>query len=329
LKKTSKNKYAIGRGYELPYGWKVSYDEERDKRYGYGMASDWAYKQYGILSITTELWKPEQNIKGFPRFEGESARQQAERALLKYQDEKHGGRLFIPWQKFRHPELGEGEVGGWIPKYRGNALPGEPLLDVCDKHWRFELFRAGLLPEVTITEAKARVLYSADSAGEAGVSMSGDAVTIRRGKGKGRYRIVEVSATIENKGKLATHVARGAGLPGNREDAVRLIGDRDKISYLQGTPYQRLGVLEGAMKIPGYAGGPDAVEREAPERMRFVPPGPPMPGRRRPEAGPAEVKRGGAKRQVKWLIGVEGNPPLKLVVTSQKGGTSIKSVEVR
>ncbi|MDH4270453.1 MAG: M14 family metallopeptidase [Candidatus Aminicenantes bacterium] len=330
LKKTSKNKYAASRGYELPFGWKVSYDEAGDRRYGYGMATDWAYMQYGIYSITTELWNPQQNIKDFPRFEGEGARQERERALLKYQDEKYGGKLFIPWQKFRHPELGEGEIGGWIPKYRGNALPGEPLADVCDKHWRFELFRAGLLPEVVITEAKARVLYSANSASEAGASLSGDEITIKKGKGKGRYRIIEVTATIENKGPLATHVARGAQLPGNREDVVWLIGDRAKISYLQGTPYQRLGVIDGAMKIPGYVGGgPDSVDRQTTERMMFMPPGYPMPGRRRAEAGPTELKEGGAKRQVKWLVAIEGSPPLKLVLSSQKGGTSVKSLEVQ
>ena len=330
LKETSKNKYAAARGYELPYGWKVSYNEERDRRYGYGMASDWAYMQYGVYSITTELWNPGQNIKDFPRFEGESARQERERALLKYQDEKYGGKLFIPWRKFRHPELGEGEVGGWIAKYRGNALPGEPLMDVCEKHWTFEKFRAGLLPEVVITEAKARVLYSTGRANEALASQSADAVTIKKGKGKGSYRVVEVSATIENKGPLATHVARGAELPGNREDVVWLVGEREKISFLQGTPFQRLGVLEGAMKIPGYAGGrPEAVQRETPQMRMFMPPGYPMPARWRSEAGPTEVKEGGAKRQVKWLIAIEGNPPLKLVLSSQKGGTSVKSLEVQ
>ena len=330
LKGTSKNKYAVARGYELPYGWKVSYNEERDRRYGYGMASDWAYMQYGIYSITTELWNPQQNIKDFPRFEGENARQERERALLKHQDEKYGGKLFIRWRKFHHPELGEGEVGGWIPKYRGNALPGEPLMDVCEKHWMFEKYRAGLLPEVVITEAKARVLYSAGRANEALASQNADAVTIKKGKGKGSFRVVEVSATIENKGPLATHVARGAELPGNREDVIWLVGEREKISFLQGTPFQRLGVLEGAMKIPGYAGGrPEAIQRETPQMRMFMPPGYPMPGRRRSAAGPTEVKEGGAKRQVKWLVAVEGNSPLKLVLSSQKGGTSVKKLDVQ
>jgi hypothetical protein len=294
------------------------------------MASDWAYLQYGIYSITTELWNPRQNIKDFPRPEGEGDRREQERALLKYQDAKYGGRLFLPWRKFRHPELGEGEIGGWHPKFRGNAPPGDALLDVCEIHWRFELFRAGLLPEVVITEAEARVLYSADSAHDAGASLSGSQVTIKKGKGKGRFRVVEVSATIENKGPLATQVARGAELPGNREDVVWLIADRDKVDFLQGTPFQRLGVLEGAMKIPGYAGGgPEAGRAEAPRMMRFMPPGFPQPGARRQETGPAEVREGGAKRRVKWLVAVEGSPSFKVVVSSQKGGTAVKSLDVR
>ncbi|MEE9501980.1 MAG: M14 family zinc carboxypeptidase, partial [Candidatus Aminicenantaceae bacterium] len=332
LKKTSKNKYAIARGYELPRGWRVSYNEARDRRYGYGMASDWAYLQYGMYSITTELWNPQKDIKDFPQFTGEDARIKVQRALLKYQDEKYGGKLFVPWKKFKHPELGEGEIGGWKPKYRSNALPGEPLLDVCEKHWQFELFRAGLQPEVVITDAKARVLYTVNKANNAVASQKGDQVSIKKGKSMGTYKIVEVNVTIENKGKLATHVARGAQLAGNREDVVWLIGDRDKITYLQGTPFQKLGVIEGTMRIPGDSGRGAARPPQQPQmrRMpRFIPPGFPMRRMRRQRLQPTEVKSGGTKRKVKWLVAVEGDTPLKVVVTSQKGGTKVKNLSIQ
>ncbi|NIQ17876.1 MAG: hypothetical protein GTN43_03645, partial [Candidatus Aenigmarchaeota archaeon] len=74
LKETSKNKYAIARGYEFPRGWRVSYREDRDQRYSYGMAGDWMYKQLGIYALTTELWNPRNDIKDFPKFEGPEAR---------------------------------------------------------------------------------------------------------------------------------------------------------------------------------------------------------------------------------------------------------------
>lgn len=332
LKKTSKNKYAIARGYELPRGWRVSYNEASDRRYGYGMSADWAYMQYGMYSITTELWNPQRDIKDFPQFAGEDARIKVQRALLKYQDEKYGGKLFIPWKKFKHPELGEGEIGGWIPKYRSNALPGEPLLNVCEKHWQFEFFRAGLQPEVVITDAKARVLFTANRTNDAVASQRGDQVTIKKGKSKGMYKIVEVTATIENKGKLSTHVARGAQLAGNREDIVWLIGDRDKIAHLQGTAFQNLGVIEGTMRIPGYSRRPSAAPPQQPgmQRMpRFIPPGFPTMRRRGPMVQPTEVKSGGTQRRVTWLIAVEGDTPLEIVVTSQKGGTKVKNLSIQ
>jgi hypothetical protein len=335
LKKSSKNKYAIARGYELPRGWKVSYNEARDRRYSYGMATDWAYLQYGIYSITTELWNSRKDIKGMPELKGEDARVKLERALLKYQDEKFGGKLFVPWKKFKHPDLGEGEIGGWIPKYRGNALPGEPLLNVCEMHWQFELFRAGLMPAIEITDAKARVLYTTNSARGTVVSQKVDQVTIKKGKSKGKYRVVEVTATIENKGKLATHVARGTQLAGNREDVVWLIGDPDKVTYLQGTPFQKMGVLEGIIKIPGYsakAAPAPQQEQRSPymgRMWRFMSQYYPRPRRPQQRPVPTQVKGKGPKRTVKWLVAIEDNAPLKIVVTSQKGGTKVKNLSIQ
>jgi hypothetical protein len=345
LRKTSKNKYAIERGYELPFGWKVSYDETNDRRYGFGMTTDWDFLQLGAWSITTELWNPAKDIPGLTRVAGgggtgadaeggspAAARLALDRALLKHQDEKYGGKLFVRWKPFKHPELGDGEIGGWNPKYVSNAWPGEPLAGVCDKHYRFEMIRAGLMPDVAIVEAKARLLYTSESASEATAAVAGGEVRIKKGGAKGKYRIIEVTAVVENKGPLATHTARGSALRGNREDVVWLVGARDKVTFLQGTPYQRLGVLDGAMKVPGPAGGGS-------ERVRGTGPGapaeeyspqpPPQFQRRGGPPGPTQVRQGGARREVRWLVAVEGDSPLKIVVSSQKGGTKAVDVKVQ
>ncbi len=39
-------------------------------------------------------------------------------------------------------------------------------------------------------------------------------------------------------------------------------------------------------------------------------------------------KKGKNKAEVKWLVKVKGNSPLKIVATSQKGGTAVKLVEI-
>ena len=327
LQKTSKNKYAIQRGYVLPRGWKVSYNEDRDTRYSYGMATDYMYKQYGAYGLTTELWNSSKDFKGIPKFEGRDARVNIERAALKYQDDKFNGKFFIPWKSYKHPDLGQGEIGGWISKYWGsNAFPGETLIGVCDTHWQFELFRAKLLPEVVITETNTKIIYSSDNASDAKAFAIEQGYNIQKGKTKKNYRIVEVKATIENKGALATHLAKGASLPGNRQDVVWLIGDPDKITFLQGSAFQQLGVLEGNMKIPGYtaraanpAGGREG-RQGMPAQMR---------ARFQQAAGNAQKPQTGPKREIKWLIAIEGDTDIKIVATSQKGGTDIKNLSIK
>jgi len=337
LRGTTKNKYAADRGYEMPHGWIMGYNEERDQRYGYGMVIDWWYQEYGAFATTTELWNPDADIPGFPVLDPQSpdVRNERERALLKYNDAKYAGKLFVPWTPFKHSTLGEGEIGGWIPKFRGNALPGKPLTGVCEKHWQFELFRAGLLPEVAITDATAKLLYTSDSASGAKAVVQGDKATITRSGAKGKYRIVEVTATIENKGKLATQTARGSQLRGNREDVVWLIGDRDKTKFLQGAPHVGLGVLDGTLRIPGQSGtaGTATIGQRgggAPPQVTTASPGAPS-GQRGGGArgGAAQPAQTGPRREVKWLVAVEGDAPLKVVVTSQKGGTAVKDLAVR
>lgn len=316
LKGAAFNKYDIMRGYDLPRGWRVSYDEDRDQRYSFGMATDWMFVQLGIYALTTELWNPLKDIKDFPQLDSQAGRAGQQRALIKYQDEKYGGKLFVSWKAFNHPELGQGEIGGWIPKYQSNAWPGDPLRYVCENHWQFELFRAGLQPNIVITEAKAKVLYTTNNASEATANQKGDQVTVQKGKSVGRYKIVEVTATIENTGKLATHIARGAQIPENRNDVVWLIGDPGKITFLQGTAFQQLGVLEGTLKITGYSERASARPRQPQFRG----------GRFGSRFRPTQVNQTGPKRTVKWLVAVEGNSPLKIVFTSQKGGTKVKEL---
>ncbi|MBM3295327.1 MAG: hypothetical protein FJY82_12515 [Candidatus Aminicenantes bacterium] len=338
LRGQTRNTYALERGYEMPRGWIMGYNEERDQRYGYGMVIDWWFQQFGAYAVTTELWNPQKDIPGFPEIDARSpeARNEVERSLLKWNDDKYGGRLFVKWTPFKHPELGDGEIGGWIPKYRSNALPGEPLVGVCEKHWQFEKFRAGLLPDVQVTDVRAKVLYTAANAAEAKAFRQGDVVTIRKSGGKGRYKIVEITAIIENQGPLPTHVARGATLQNNREDVVWLVGDRSKVTYLQGGVWQRLGVLEGTMKIPGVS---TAAERPAVGQRGGQPALPMMPGLPAGKPGFQRGQRGGLetegppqtgpRREVQWLVAVEDDAPLKVVATSQKGGTSVRDVVVK
>ncbi len=263
----SKSKFDIDRGYEMPKTWVVSYNEKENKRYAFGLQSDWAYQQMGIYSITTELFNYRLDLPGYT-FNGDDAFTLYQRSALKYQQEKAKGAWFKDWKPFKHPELGEGEIGGWYPQYENNAFPGEILEKICEIHWQYEKFRAGLLPHVVVREATGKVVEKS-----------------------GSYRIIEISAKVENTGKLSTNLARGADLPGNRQDVVWLIGDRENVTFIQGTPWQKKGSLGGTLTVPGF---------------------------------PAEK----SVAEVKWLVKVKGNTPLKVVVSSMKGGTDAREVVI-
>jgi len=307
------------RGYDMPRLWRHPYNDSQDRAYGFGIFIDWAYAQFGSYSMTTELWSWQRDTRGVPGYNNEDDRNLFYRSLLAYQDEVYDGEMFVDWEPYTHPQLGRGEIGGWVSTMgSNNAIPGETLEYICEVHWQFELFKAGLLPKLEITEASAEVLYTTDNASEASTVSRGNTVTIRpRGEGAGRYRVMEVTARVENSGPLATHVARGANLAGNREDVIWLVGDRDRIKFLQGNPWQRLGVIDGAMEIPGYDPS-TAVPARRP--MQFM--GPRF-------GSDEEEPQTGNTREVSWLIAVEGDTPLRVVLSSQKGGTKVREISVR
>jgi hypothetical protein len=308
-----------GRGYEMPPLWRHPYNDTQDRAYGYGIFIDWAYAQFGTYSMTTELWSWQRDTRGVPGFDGEDDRNLFYRSLLAYQDDVYGGDKFVDWRPYNHPELGEGEVGGWISTFgSNNAIPGETLERICDIHWQFELYKAGLLPKLEITEAAAEVLYTTDNTNAARAVSDGNTVTIRSGRNIGRYKIVKVTATIENTGALATHVARGANLAGNRQDVIWLIGNRDRIKFLQGNAWKRLGVIDGSMDIPGY----DPSTAPAP--------GAPQQFMMQQFGGQDEEEpQTGNTREVTWLIAVEGDTQLRIVLSSQKGGTQVRNLSIR
>lgn len=41
------------------------------------------------------------------------------------------------------------------------------------------------------------------------------------------------------------------------------------------------------------------------------------------------MRQTGPKRTVTWLVAVKGNAPLRVVVSSQKGGTHVATVKVQ
>lgn len=76
-----------------------------------------------------------------------------EAAQLAFSDKYLEGRGFIPWKIFKHPSLGEVEIGGFVP-FTDNTPPIAMVDSLLDLHlpWVFELVKK--LPKLKISETK-------------------------------------------------------------------------------------------------------------------------------------------------------------------------------
>jgi hypothetical protein len=220
----------------------------------------------------------------------------------------------------------------WDGQPDTKGVPGEALATICDTQWQFERFKASLLPRVEITDASAKVLYTTNQATRAVATGDRDTVSVKTSGAPGRFKVVQVTATVTNSGSLPTQVAQGAQLRGNREDVIWLLGDRGKVTFLEGTRWMRLGVLDGTLPLPaasgreaqagagrGGGGGRGGAQAGALPLSQLR--------QQRPDA--AEPRQTGNRRVVTWLIAVEGDTPLKLALTSQRGGTRVKDLVIQ
>lgn len=149
--------------------------EVKAGRYGetmHGFSNDWAYMQVGIHSLLPE-------ISGAGRdYDQDGYVTQYE--ILRWNDEEKDGAHFAPWTPYRHPELGEVEIGG----YRG--LPqgiDERLEFECGIHYQYLLHIADLSPLLRVEELTAEPLAANEH---------------------------RVTAVLRNHGFLSTYVTRKA-----------------------------------------------------------------------------------------------------------------------
>ena len=120
----------------------------------HGDLSDYAYHQRGALSYVVELWDLFKQLgierkKPFVDHYSKFGRKDA-RALADFDRQHNAGRIFKPWQKLQHPQLGEVEVNGFDPRVGVWNPPYERVADTCATQSAAFLRVAALLPRVTV-----------------------------------------------------------------------------------------------------------------------------------------------------------------------------------
>lgn len=120
----------------------------------HGDLTDYAYNQRGCLAYVVELWDLFHRL-GMPRpkkfVEYYQKLGRTELVKLAWWDrDENDSRIVRPWKKFKHPQLGDVEIGGCDPRYGLWNPPPHLLPQLCTNQAHHLLRVAALAPALTI-----------------------------------------------------------------------------------------------------------------------------------------------------------------------------------
>lgn len=124
-----------------------------------GAFDDFISYAMGIMDFTCECWDLE-NRAGHPStwprpaIISDEEKEQTVIDCIKWLEENNGGEGFKDWESFRHPQLGEVEIGGFDVKHTMQNPPARYLVQEAEKHTRFLLRAMKTLPRLVFDKTK-------------------------------------------------------------------------------------------------------------------------------------------------------------------------------
>ena len=186
----------------------------------WGVMIGWGYEHYGVPS-----WVPEMGSLA-PFCDADNDGRASQEEMMKWNEEELGGKIFMDWKPFDHPQLGKVEIGGFINKIYNSdtksytnlmCYPGEIFDDFLEKHTRWNLYLVAQSP----------LLHIKDFAAES--------------HGSGFYKL---TLKVENRGFLPTNVTQQAIL-NETAQAVKAELTLDGLEIVMGKPMISLGHIPG------------------------------------------------------------------------------------
>lgn len=126
-----------------------------------GTFDDWAYEHQGLFSWTVEVWSPQRQA-GITEYKYidwyREHPLEDDLKMLRWSDEKLGGKGYIDWYPFDHPQLGQVELGGWDSMYAWSNPPSEFLEKEIVRFPDWLVWHLLISPRLEIYEASVRSL---------------------------------------------------------------------------------------------------------------------------------------------------------------------------
>ena len=117
----------------------------------FGHGPDFGYSYYGVVWYGNEIW----NGGRFTDYDKDGRHDEWE--VLRWNDENRAGKGdFMEWTAFKHPALGDVEIGGFNPKFYSQNPPADMLETWAKNEAMFNLYLAQQLPQVKIVSADAK-----------------------------------------------------------------------------------------------------------------------------------------------------------------------------
>ncbi len=207
-----------------------------------GVFNDWLYDHLGLFAWVVEIWSPQRQA-GIEDYDFIDWRREHpledDLKMLKWSDEVLGGKGYVDWYPFEHPQLGPLELGGWDWLYAFKNPPPEFLEREIAPFADWLVWQLLISPHLELHEVSAKPL------------------------GEDTYRLRLV---VQNAGWLPTYVTKKAVEKKLVRGVVCEIELPTGASLETGKPREELGQLEGRAyksSAPGIYNVSDATEDRA------------------------------------------------------------------
>jgi murein tripeptide amidase MpaA len=186
-----------------------------------GVFDDWLYDHFGVYAWTVEIWSPQRQA-GIQDYKFIDWRREHpiedDFKLLKWSDEVLGGKGYVEWYPFNHPQLGVIELGGWDMLYAWRNPPPQFLEKEVALFPEWVVWHLLISPKLELHSVKTTPL------------------------GEGFY---EIQMVVQNTGWLPTNVSRRALEKKTVRGVIAEIEVPDSVKLITGQERMELGQLRG------------------------------------------------------------------------------------
>jgi hypothetical protein len=214
-----------------------------------GGFDDWLYDHLGVFSWTVELWSPQRQagIEDYKFVDWYREHPvEDDLKMLAWSDEQLGGKGYVDWYPFEHPQLGPVELGGWDHAYAFRNPPPEYLERELARFPEWLVWHLSVSPRLELLEATV-------------VALGGDTYRVR--------------AVAQNTGWLPTYVTKQALEKKIVRGVICELELPEGATLVTGKPREELGQLEGRAYVTASPGVDSTTDRAKVEWVVHAPGG--------------------------------------------------------